>query len=130
MEEMAAWPECHGLNECFAKNIPKSDPALRRLVDVVQANGGKICGHGSEATDQEIQAWAGWVGRLDDHESATGQEALDRLQAGIHVIAREGSGVTNLEDIIKFLVLKGSDFRRVSFCTDVLSPVDLLKQVA
>jgi adenine deaminase len=126
MEEMASWPQCQGLNECFAMSIAKDEPVMRRLVDVVQANGGKICGHGSEVAARVIQAWSGWVGRLDDHESATGEEALARLRAGIHVIAREGSGVANLASIVEFLVAKGADLRRVSFCTDVLSPVDLL----
>jgi hypothetical protein len=45
MEEMAAWPECHGLNECFIKNLTGGEPMLRKLVDIVQAHGGKVCGH-------------------------------------------------------------------------------------
>jgi adenine deaminase len=125
MEEMAAWPECHGLNECFIKELVGGEPRLRRLVEVVQARGGKICGHGSEGSPHEIQAWAGWVGRLDDHEAASGEEALARLRAGIHVIAREGSGVANIESIVQRLLTEGSSFRRVSLCADVLSPVDL-----
>jgi adenine deaminase len=126
MDEMASWPQCHGLNECFAMSIVKGEPIMQRLVGVVQANGGKICGHGSEIDERTVQAWSGWVGRLDDHESATGEEALARLKAGIHVIAREGSGVANLTSIIKFLLANAADLRRVCFCTDVLSPVDLL----
>ncbi len=126
MEEMAAWPECHGLNECFIKELVGGEPRLRRLVDVVQARGGKICGHGSEGSPHEIQAWAGWVGRLDDHESVAGEEALAKLRAGVHIIAREGSGVADVANIVRTMLDRGADFRRVSFCTDLISPVDIL----
>jgi adenine deaminase len=126
MEEMAAWPECHGLNECFIKNLTGGEPMLRTLVDIVQSNGGKICGHGSEGTTREIQAWAGWVRRLDDHEAVSGREALEKLKAGIHVIAREGSGVSDVANIVRVLLQRGADLRHVSFCTDILSPVDLV----
>lgn len=128
MEEMAAWPECHGLNECFIKNLVGGEPKLRRLVDVVQANGGKICGHGSEGSTHEIQAWGGWVRRLDDHEAVSGEEALQKLKAGIHIIAREGSGVSDVANIMRVLLNRGADMRRVSFCTDLLSPVDLVER--
>ena len=128
MEEMAAWPECHGLNECFIKNLTGGEPNLRKLVDIVQQNGGKICGHGSEGSTHEVQAWAAWVGRLDDHEAVSGEEALERLKAGVHVIAREGSGVSDVANIIRVLLKRGADLRRVSFCTDILSPVDLVSR--
>lgn len=128
MEEMAAWPECHGLNECFIKNLTGGEPNLRKLVDIVQQNGGKICGHGSEGSTREVQAWAAWVGRLDDHEAVSGEEALERLKVGVHVIAREGSGVSDVANIIRVLLKRGADLRRVSFCTDILSPVDLVSR--
>lgn len=128
MEEMADWPECHGLNECFIKNLTGGEPMLRKLVDIVQRNGGKVCGHGSEGSTQEVQAWAGWVRRLDDHEAVSGGEALDRLKAGIHVIAREGSGVSDVANIVRVLLQRGADMRHVSFCTDILSPVDLVER--
>lgn len=126
MEEMAGWDSCHGLNECFVKNLTGGEPMLRKLVDIIQAKSGKVSGHGSEANEHEVQAWGGWVGRLDDHEAISGEEALSRIRAGIHVIAREGSGVSDVANIVRFLVKKGADLRRVSFCTDILSPVDLL----
>lgn len=128
MEEMAAWENCHGLNECFVKYLTGGEPRMQRLVDEVQAHGGKVCGHGSEASENEVQAWGGWVRRLDDHEAISGEEALSRIRAGIHVIAREGSGVTDVKNIVSYLVEKRADLRRVSFCTDILSPVDLLSR--
>jgi adenine deaminase len=128
MEAMAAWPECHGLNECFIKNLTGGEPNLRKLVDIVQSRGGKICGHGSEGSKHEIQAWGGWVRRLDDHEAVSGDEALEKLRAGIHIIAREGSGVSDVANIVRILIERGADMRRVSFCTDILSPVDLVNR--
>jgi adenine deaminase len=128
MEEMAAWPECHGLNECFIKNLTGGEPMLRKLVDIVQAHGGKVCGHGSEGSEREVQAWGGWVRRLDDHEAVSGEEALTRLKSGIHIIAREGSGVSDVANIVRVLLASGADMRRVSFCTDILSPVDLVSR--
>ena len=104
MEEMAAWQECHGLNECFIKNLTGGEPMLRKLVDIVQAHGGKVCGHGSEGSEREVQAWGGWVRRLDDHEAVSGEEALARLKSGIHIIAREGSGVSDVANIVRVLL--------------------------
>ena len=128
MEEMATWANCHGLNECFVRNLTGGEPQLRRLVDVVQANGGKVCGHGSEANEREIQAWGGWVRRLDDHEAIRGDEALAKVRAGIHIIAREGSGVSDVANIVRHFLEQKAELRRVSFCTDILSPVDLLRR--
>jgi adenine deaminase len=128
MEEMASWPECHGLNECFTKSLVGGEPMMRRLVDVVQAKGGKVCGHGSEVSEREVQAWGGWVRRLDDHEAVSGEEALEKLRAGIHIIAREGSGVYDVANIVRTLLEKKADLRRVSFCTDLISPLDLLRR--
>ena len=126
MEEMASWVNCHGLNECFIQNLVDGEPMLRKLVDVVQAKGGKVCGHGSEGSEQQVQAWGGWVRRLDDHEAVSSNEAMARLKAGIHVIAREGSGVSDVANIVRGLLERKADLRRVSFCTDILSPVDLV----
>ncbi|MBX3598241.1 MAG: adenine deaminase [Rhizobiaceae bacterium] len=126
MESLASWENCHGLNECFVKFLTQGESRMVKLVDAVQESGGKVCGHGSEASENEVQAWAGWVRRLDDHEAISGEEALSRIRSGIHVIAREGSGVTDVANILSYLLEKGADLRRVSFCTDILSPVDLL----
>jgi len=128
MEEMATWPECLGLNECFAKYLLAGEPELRRLVDVVHAQRGKVCGHGAELDYDEIQAWSAYLGAVDDHETVGGEEALAKLRAGIHVIAREGSGVSDLANILRTIVETGADTRRISFCTDILSPLDLLRR--
>jgi adenine deaminase len=126
MEEMASWPQCHGLNECFIQELVDGEPMLRKLVDIVQARGGKICGHASEGSERQVNAWAGWVRRIDDHESVSGDEALLKLRSGVHIIAREGSGVADVANIVRTLLERGADFRRVSFCTDLISPVDIL----
>ncbi|MGA0565504.1 adenine deaminase C-terminal domain-containing protein [Ancylobacter sp. VNQ12] len=126
MEAMVAWEACRGLNECFVKSIVNGEPMLTRLTDLIQAKGGKACGHGSEASEAEVQGWAGWVRRLDDHEAVSADEALDRLRAGIHVIAREGSGVNDVANIVRGLRAANADLRRVSFCTDLVSPIDVM----
>jgi len=128
MEEIVGWERCHGLNECFVSILTAGEPRMRKLVDAVQERGGKVCGHGSEASERQIQAWGGWVRRLDDHEAIAGEEALSKLRAGIHIIAREGSGVSDVANIMRYLLERGADLRRVSFCTDILSPVDLLRR--
>ncbi len=126
MEVMAAWPECHGLNECFIKNLVGGEPMLRKLVDMCRQRVVRCAAMAPKGTEREVQAWGGWVRRLDDHEAVSGEEALARTQVGNPCHCSRGIGRIRRCQYRACAPRQGADLRRVSFCTDILSPVDLM----
>ncbi len=63
----------------------------------------------------------------DDHESENFIEALDRLNAGISVMVREGTIEPNCREIIRGVVKEGIPCENLMFCTDDKSPEDIVQ---
>lgn len=126
MLTMMGWPECIGINECFVSGVIDQDSDLLALIGEARRRRLKLCGHASEASDPDVQGWLTVLRRTDDHETVSGTEAIAKLRNGVRVIAREGSNVANVESICSSVAAAGIDPRHVSFCADLLSPVDLL----
>lgn len=82
-----------------------------------------VDGHCPELTGQGLAAYVA-AGISSDHECTTMQEARGKLQCGMRLFLREGSAARNLRDLLP--VLTPAVERRLSFCTDDLSPGDLL----
>ncbi len=74
-------------------------------------------GHAPGISQKEIQAYR-MAGIQDDHECSTGEEALEKLRAGFHILVREGSGAKNLEGILSGLLKNGASLDQCMFCTD------------
>lgn len=74
-------------------------------------------GHAPGISSKEIQAYRA-AGIQDDHECSSGEEALEKLRAGFHILVREGSGAKNLESILKGLLESGVSLDHCMFCTD------------
>lgn len=71
-------------------------------------------GHAPGISQKEIQAYR-MAGIQDDHECSTGEEALEKLRAGFHILVREGSGAKNLEGILSGLLKNGASW--ISACS-------------
>ncbi|MDP5274190.1 adenine deaminase [Chengkuizengella axinellae] len=56
------------------------------------------------------------AGIRTDHECVTAEEARDRIQRGMYVFIREGSGAKDLRSVISAVNVNNA--RRFSFCTD------------
>ncbi len=74
-------------------------------------------GHAPGISSKEIQAYR-TAGIQDDHECSSGEEALEKLRAGFHILVREGSGAKNLESILEGLLTSGVSLDHCMFCTD------------
>jgi adenine deaminase len=126
MREMLAWPECIGVNECFVAYVLRGDDALLELMEQARSLRKILCGHASEVRGEDAAAWAAYGGYLDDHECVDPGEVVEKVRAGVRIVLREGSGVSDVVNCLPAITRTGVDPRRFCFCSDLLSPVDLL----
>src|SRR5581483_370440 len=55
-------------------------------------------------------------------------EVLEKVRAGVRIVLREGSGVSDVANCLPVITQWGVDARRFCFCSDLLSPVDLVRR--
>jgi adenine deaminase len=58
------------------------------------------------------------LGAQSDHETGTAEEALEKVQAGVIVQMREGSGARDLSNLLGAITERGADPRCFAFSTD------------
>ncbi|WP_088839238.1 MULTISPECIES: adenine deaminase [unclassified Listeria] len=97
---------------------------LQKIIDA-KANGGRIDGHGAGLTRDNLNNYLA-AGIRTDHESTTRDEALDRVQAGMFVMLREGTVGRDLEKAIQAVRIENS--HRFCFCTDDKLIPDLVRE--
>jgi adenine deaminase len=128
MREMLAWPECIGINECFASRVVGGDEVLLELMDRARGMRKVLCGHASEIRGSELMAWVAYGAQLDDHESVSAAEVVEKARLGVRIILREGSGVSDVRNCLPAITNAGVDSHRFCFCSDLLSPRDLQRE--
>ncbi len=115
--EMLDWPECRGLEEPPYIPILEKDPLFLDLFERTVASGKVVTGHGCGLSGPELQAYVA-AGASSDHEAITAAEALERARLGMWVSMREGSGASNVRQLVEALVEKKADSRSFCFCGD------------
>jgi adenine deaminase len=128
MREMLSWNDCIGVNECFAAFVLRGDEVLLELMEQARGLGKVLCGHASEVRGREAATWAAYGGYLDDHECVDPDEVVEKARAGVRIVLREGSGVSDVANCLPAITRSGVDPRRFCFCSDLLSPFDLLRR--
>jgi len=113
-----------GLGESYWQSIiQQPDILLPRFAETLMT--GKILeGHSAGASEKKLNAYIA-AGITSCHEPIKAHEVLQRLQLGIHVMAREGSIRRDLKEIAK-LSNTDVDLRRLCLVTDGIHPDDLL----
>ncbi|MCC7024794.1 MAG: adenine deaminase [Thermomicrobiales bacterium] len=111
---MLAWPECVGLGELmnFPGVLAGDDDIAAKLAISDQT---RRDGHGPGLRGAALQAYTG-SGPSSDHESATLEEALEKLRAGQMVMIREGSSARNLDALVPLIT--DNTYPRCCFCSD------------
>jgi len=66
------------------------------------------------------------AGVQSDHECTTVAEAMEKLNRGMFIMIREGSGTKNLLDLLPLITPENE--RHCFFCTDDRHPNDILSQ--
>lgn len=116
MEKYLSHPRILGLGEvmCFLDVIHREPKALDKLS---LFDGRVIDGHAPNIKDKEIQTYR-LAGVDNDHECVTFEEALEKIEAGFHILIREGSGAKNLDALVRGLLKHNIPPDRCAFCTD------------
>ncbi len=117
-------PEVKYLSEMM--NFPgvlHKDPEVMAKIAAAKAAGKPVDGHApglrGEAAQQYIAA-----GISTDHECFTKEEALDKLQYGMHILIREGSAARNFDALIPSL---HDHPEKIMFCSDDKHPDSLVE---
>ena len=126
MAEYKSHPRVLGLGEMMRfVDVLGEDPETMDKLDAFSDM--VMDGHAPGISSKEIQAYR-MAGIQDDHECSTGEEALEKLRAGFHILVREGSGAKNLESILSGLLKKGASLDNCMFCTDDKHLEDIEKE--
>lgn len=81
-----------------------------------------VDGHAPGLDTENIQKYAA-SGITTDHECTTIAEAIDKINAGMHILIREGSAARNFDALIP---LMSTHPEKIMFCSDDKHPDDLV----
>lgn len=122
VEELLQSPDIWYLSEMM--NYPgvlHNDPGVMAKIAAAKRSGKPIDGHAPGLRGADAAAYA-TAGIDTDHECFTLDEALDKINAGMHIIIREGSAAKNYEALHTLLQTHPG---KVMFCSDDKHPDDL-----
>ena len=118
-------PRVLGLAEMmnYVGIINGDSTAVEKIV-ASQSHHKKIDGHAPGLSGKELNAYIS-AGVYSDHECATLEDALEKLQKGQFIMIREGTAARNLDALLPLLVPQY--YSRCMFATDDKHPSDLLE---
>ncbi len=99
------------------------DPVVLEKIRIAHSYGCPVDGHAPGLRGVEAKAYIS-AGISTDHECFTLEEALDKVECGMHILIREGSAAKNykaLHSLIK------THPQRVMFCSDDKHPHELVE---
>ena len=132
IEELLPHPRVYGLAEMM--NFPgiiHNIGEARGKVASAYALGKVVDGHAPGVTGRDLARYVSngrddcTVRIMSDHESRTGEEALEKRQAGMYVAIRYGSATKDLDVILPFLAERGIDLDGFMLCSDDLDAEEL-----
>lgn len=98
------------------------DPEVMAKIAAAKKAGKPIDGHAPAVRGESIKKYAS-AGISTDHESFTLEEALEKLDNGMHCLVREGSAAKNFEALIDVLKTHPA---MTMFCSDDKHPDELV----
>lgn len=122
--EMLSWPEIYYLSEMM--NFPgviHGDAEVTKKLAFAKQHSKPVDGHAPGLKGKDAQKYAS-AGITTDHECFTPQEAIDKINAGMKILIREGSAARNFDALIS-LIEKYPGM--IMFCSDDKHPDDLVK---
>lgn len=116
-------PEIHYLSEMMNwPGVLHRDALVMDKIRIAHELGKPVDGHAPGLKGADAARYAS-AGISTDHECFTLEEALDKLEAGMHILIREGSAAKNFEALIP---LMAEHANRLMFCSDDKHPDDLV----
>lgn len=104
--------------------VISEDKDIIKKIDAAKRHGKVIDGHAPGLSGEKLKKYIS-SGISTDHESATIEEAREKIALGMKILIREGSAAKNLE-ALKDLIKKSPEM--VMLCSDDLHPEMLLKR--
>lgn len=125
VERLLRRPRVVGLAEVMDfPGVLRRHPLVTRKIEAALKLGKRVDGHCPRLTGRALASYIA-AGPSSDHESSSGEEALEKLRLGLWVMVREGSVARNLEELLRAVVKEGLDVSRLMLVTDDLDPRDL-----
>ena len=101
------------------------DPQVLAKIKAARQQKKIIDGHGPGLKGKPLYAYIS-AGIQSDHECTTAQEAKEKLEAGMHIMIRQGTGARNLSALLPMVNEKTA--KRMMWCTDDRHPHDLIAE--
>jgi adenine deaminase len=123
VEQLLQRPAIKYLSEMM--NFPGvlfNDEDVMKKIALAKQYNKPIDGHAPALRGQKAQQYFA-AGITTDHECFTYEEALEKLQLGVHILIREGSAAKNFEALIPLLQQYPN---QIMFCSDDKHPDSLL----
>jgi len=124
VEELLSWPEISYLSEMM--NFPgvlNGDSEVMAKLASAKKYGKPVDGHAPGVEGDSARAYAA-AGITTDHECFTQEEAIDKINAGMKVLIREGSAARNFDELISLI----DEYpEMIMFCSDDKHPDDLVR---
>ncbi|MDE1766307.1 MAG: adenine deaminase [Thaumarchaeota archaeon] len=116
-----------GMGEVFSwTKVTTHDPITIQNISNILENGGIVNGHTAGASDKKLNAYIA-SGIFSCHEPIDYDQVMERLRLGMWVMMREGSIRRDLESIVPNVLSNKTYLDRLMFCTDGVTPKDLLE---
>ena len=115
--------DIHYLSEMM--NFPGviyGDKEVHQKLDWAKQYNKPVDGHAPGLDHENIKKYAA-AGITTDHECTTLNEAVEKINAGMHILIREGSAARNFDALVALL---GTHPEKVMFCSDDKHPDDLV----
>lgn len=124
IDELMARPEVKYLSEMMNwPGVLFKDEDVYKKLDVAKKHGKPIDGHAPGLRAEQARDYAA-AGISTDHECFTLEEALDKLNYGMHIAIREGSAAKNFEALYPLL----HDYEdKIMLCSDDKHPDNLVE---
>ncbi|MBI1341585.1 MAG: adenine deaminase [Terrimonas sp.] len=123
IEQLLSRDEIKYLSEMM--NFPgvlQQDETVMKKIAAAKKHGKPVDGHAPGMRGEDVINYTA-AGISTDHECFSREEALDKLQAGMKILIREGSAAKNFEALIGLL----QDYPdQIMFCSDDKHPDSLL----
>jgi len=108
----------------FPGVIYRNNEVLRKI-EGMKKQRKPVDGHAPGLTGRDLYAYIA-AGISSDHECTSAKEAKEKLNTGMHIMIREGTGAKNLKELLP--IINPQTARRVMWCTDDRHSQDIIKE--
>ncbi len=117
-------PEIHYLAEMmnFPGVLNKDEEVMKKIAHAHRLNK-PVDGHAPALRGEDAKNYIA-AGISTDHECFTSEEALEKLDAGMKILIREGSAAKNFDALVELL---HEHYHQVMFCSDDKHPDSLVE---